>query len=97
MPYQVATRKWKKNKPKNGVNSQFKIYSTDPAILNDPNFSNKSNENIGNDLTRTQSNKDLIEALKSKLLDEILPYIKIFIKEELKVSKLIQLTVIQKL
>ena len=78
-----------KNKPKNGVNSYFKIYSTDPAILNDPNFSNKSNENIRNDLTPTQSNKDLIEALKSKLLDEILPYIKIFIKEELKVSKLI--------
>ena len=27
------------------------------------------------------------EALKSKLLDEIMPYIKIFIKEELKFSK----------
>ena len=53
MPYQVATRKWKKNKPKNGVNSYFKIYSTDPAILNDSDFSNKSNENIGNDLTGT--------------------------------------------
>ena len=44
-----------KNKPKNGVNSYFKIYSTDPAILNDSDFSNKSNENIGNDLTGTQS------------------------------------------
>ena len=45
----------------------FKIYSTDPAILNDSNFSNKSNDNIGNKITGAQSNKDLIEALKSKL------------------------------
>ena len=75
-----------KNKPKNGVNSYFKIYSTDPAILNDSDFSNKSNENIGNDLTGTQS-KDLIEALKSKLLDEFTSYIKIFIKDELKFNK----------
>ena len=72
-----------KNKPKNGVNSYFKIYSTDPAVLNDSNFSNKSNENIGNHLTSAQSNEDFIEALKSKLLDEIMPYIKIFINEEL--------------
>ena len=72
-----------KNKPKNGVNSYFKIYSTDPAILSDSDFSNKSNENIGNDLTGTQSS----EALKSKLLDEFMPYIKIFIKEELKFNK----------
>ena len=43
-------------------------------------FSKKSNENIGNDLTGTQSNEDLIEALKSKLLDEFRPYIKVFIK-----------------
>ena len=43
-------------------------------------FSKKSNENIGNDLTGTQSNEDLIEALKSKLLDEFMPYIKVFIK-----------------
>ena len=76
-----------KNKPKKGVNSYFKIYSTDPATLNDSDFSNKSNENIGNDLTGTQPNEDLIEALKSKLLDEFMPYIKIFIKEELKFSK----------
>ena len=39
-----------KNNPKNGVNSYFKIYSTDHAILNDSDFSNKSNENIRNDL-----------------------------------------------
>ena len=44
-------------------------------------FSNKSNENIRNDVTGTESNQDLIEALKSKLLDELLPYIKIDIKE----------------
>ena len=43
-------------------------------------FSKKSNENIGNDLTGTQSKEDLIEALKSKLLDEFRPYIKVFIK-----------------
>ena len=72
---------------KNGFNSYFKIYSTDPAILNDSDFSNKSNENIGNNLTGTQSNVNLIEALKSKLLDEFMPYIKIFITEELKFSK----------
>ena len=72
-----------KNKPKNGVNSYFKIYSTDPAISIDSDFSNKSNENIGNDPTGTKSNEDFIEALKSKLLDEIIPYIKIFINEEL--------------
>ena len=36
---------------------------------------------------RSHSNEDLIEALKSKLSDEFLPYIKIFIKEELKFSK----------
>ena len=76
-----------KNKPKNGVNSYFKIYSTDPAILNDSDFSNKSNKNIRNDLRGTQLNEDLIEALESKLLHEIMPYIKIFIKEELKFSK----------
>ena len=40
-----------KNKPKNRVNSYFKIYSTDPAILNDSNFSNKSNGKIRNDFT----------------------------------------------
>ena len=49
-----------KNKPINGVNSYFKIYSTDPAVLNDSDFYNKSNENIGNDSrvhnqTRTSS------------------------------------------
>ena len=44
-------------------------------------FSNKSNENIRNDVTGTESNQDLIEALKSKLLDEFMPYIKIDIKE----------------
>ena len=78
-----------KNKPNNGVNSYFKIYSTDPAILNDSDFSNNSNENIGNDLTGTgtQSNENLIKALKSKFSDEFMPYIKIFIKEELKFSK----------
>ena len=70
-----------KNKPNNGVNSYFKIYSTDPALLNDSDFSNKSNDNIGNNLTGTQSNEDLIEALKSKLLDEFMPYIKIFKKK----------------
>ena len=75
-----------KNKPKNGVNSYFKIYSTDPAIFNDSDFSNKSNENIGNDPTDTQSNEDLIEALKSKLLDEIMPYIKIFINRSTKLN-----------
>ena len=44
-------------------------------------FSNKSNENIRNDVTGTESNQDLIEALKSKLLDEFISYIKIDIKE----------------
>ena len=57
------------------------------AILNDSDLSNKSNENIGNGLTGTQSNEDLMEALKSKLLDEFMPYIKIFIKEEPKFNK----------
>ena len=69
------------------MNSYFQIYSTDPAILNYSNFSNKSNENFGNDLNGTQSSEDLIEALKSKLLDEIMPYIKILLKEELKFCK----------
>ena len=76
-----------KIKLKNGVNSYFKIYSTEPAILNDSNFSNKSNENIGNDHNGTQSNEDLIGALKSKLLHEFMPYTNIFIKEELTISK----------
>ena len=40
-----------------------------------------------NDLSGTQSNEDLIEALKPKLLDEFIPYFKYFIKEELKFSK----------
>ena len=44
-------------------------------------FSNKSNENIRNDVPDTESNQDLIEALKSKLLDEFMSYIKIDIKE----------------
>ena len=76
-----------KNKPKNGVNSYFKSYSTDPTILNKSDFSNKSNENIGNNLTCTQSNEDLIEVLKSKLLEKFMPYIKILINEELKINK----------
>ena len=76
-----------KNKPKNGVNSYFKIYSIDRAILNDSDFSNKSNENTRNGVTAAQSNEYLIEALKSKLLDEFIPYIKVFIKEELKFNK----------
>ena len=75
-----------KNKPKNGISSYFKIYLTDPAILNDSDFSNKLNDNIRNDLTGTQSNEDLIEALKSKLLDKIMPYIKTLIKEELELA-----------
>ena len=88
MPYHIPTGKWKiKKQAKNGVNSYFKIYSTDPATFNDSDFSNKLNENIGNDPTDTQSNEDLIEALKSKLLDEIMPHIKILIKEELRFSK----------
>ena len=76
-----------KNKPKNEVYSNFKICSTDPAILTDSNFSNKWNDNNGNGLNGTQSNEDLIEALKSKLLDEFMSYIKIFMKEELKFGK----------
>ena len=47
-------------------------------------------ENIGNDLTGemiTQSNEELIEALTSNLLDQFMPYIKIFTKEELKFNK----------
>ena len=52
-----------------------------------PIFSNKPNDNIGNCLIGTQSHGDLIEVLKSKLLDEFMPHIKIFIKEELKFSK----------
>ena len=56
-------------------------------MINDSDFSNKSNENIGNDLTGTKSKEDLIKALKSKLLDEFISYTKIFIKEELKFSK----------
>ena len=38
-------------------------------------------------ITGTQSKENLIKVLKSKLLDEFIPYIKIFIKEELKFSK----------
>ena len=48
---------------------------------------NKWNDNIGIDLINTQSNEDLIESLKSKLLHEFMPCNKIFIKEELKFSK----------
>ena len=49
-------------------------------------------------MTGTQSNEDLIEALRSKMLDEFKPYIKIFVKEELKFSKQENdLVVIQKL
>ena len=56
-------------------------------MINDSDFSNKSNENIGNDLTSTLSNNDPIEALKYKSLDEFMPYIRIFKKEELKFCK----------
>ena len=38
-------------------------------------------------MTGTQSNEDLIEALKSKLLDELMPHIQMFGKDELKFSK----------
>ena len=63
--YQIPTGNGKlKNKPNNGIKSYFKIYSTDPAILSDSDFTNKLNENIGNDITSTgkQTNEDLIEA-----------------------------------
>ena len=56
-------------------------------MISDSDFSNKSNENIGNDLTSTLSNNDPIEALKYKSLDEFMPYIRIFKKEELKFCK----------
>ena len=49
-------------------------------LENDSDSSNKSNENIGNDLTDTQTNEDLIEALKCKLLEEFMPHIKVFIE-----------------
>ena len=39
------------------------------------------------EMTSTQSNEDLIEALRSKMLDEFKPYVKIFVQEELKFSK----------
>ena len=60
-----------KNKPNNWAKSYFKIYSTDFEILNDSDFSNKSNENIGNELTGTKPNKDLIKVLKSVILDDL--------------------------
>ena len=74
--YQLENGKLK-NKPKNGVNSYFRIYSTDSAILNDSDFSNKSNGNIGNNLTVMQSNEGLIETLKSKPSEQFIPCIKI--------------------
>ena len=52
--YLTENRKLK-SKPNSGVNSYFKTYSIDPAVLNDPDFSNKSNENIGNELTGTDT------------------------------------------
>ena len=89
MQKSIETIRGKKHK----IPNEFSICSylnvnTEIIFLleNDSDFSNKSIENIGNNLTGTQSNEDLIEALKSKLLDEIMPYIKIFIKE-LKFSK----------
>ena len=88
-----------KNTPKNGVKSYFKIYPTDLAILNDSDFSSKSNDSIGNDLTGTKSNEGLVEALKYKLFDEFMQYVKSFIKEELNLvnKKMTQLIVTQKL
>ena len=65
---------------KNKINTYFKIYSTDPAILNDYGFSNKLNNHIKNGLTCTQSNKDLFEILKCKLVNKLKSQIKIFIK-----------------
>ena len=65
----------------NGLNSYFKVYSTDFD------FSNKSNDHIEKDLSCAQSNEDLIKALKHKLLDELMPHIKIFVKEQVKFSK----------
>ena len=63
---------------KKRLNSQFKIYSTDTANLNDSNFANKLNDEIlKNDLSCTQSNKDLIKALKSKLEDELMPHMRV--------------------
>ena len=65
----------------------MKLTATDPVILHDSDYSNKLNDNIQNDLTCTQSNKDLIEALKSKILTELMLHIRIFVKEEPKFSK----------
>ena len=69
-----------KKQVKNKINTYFKIYSTDRAILNDYGFSNKSNNHIKNGLTCTQSNKDLFEILKCKLVNKLKSQIKIFIK-----------------
>ena len=45
------------------------------------------NGNIANNLTCTQSNEDLTKALKSKLLDDLMPHNKVFVKCLLKFSK----------
>ena len=55
-------------KAKKGINSYFEI---------DFNCSKKRNDRIENDLTCTQSNENLIKALKSKLIDELMLHIKI--------------------
>lgn len=49
--------------------------------LSDSDFSNKSKDNTENDLTCTKSNQDLIKSLKSKLFDELMPHIKIFVRK----------------
>ena len=79
----IETIRGKKHKIPNefSICNYFNVNTEIIFLLeNDSDFSNKSNENIRNDLTGTQSNEDLIEALKSKLLDEFMPYIKVFIK-----------------
>ena len=61
--YLLENRKLK-NKSENVVNSYFKIFSTDPAIINDSDLSNKSNDNIGmtlmvRNLSRTHRSSEI--------------------------------------
>lgn len=76
-----------RNKPKNGTNSYFRNYSTNPEILNMSSFSSKSTESVTElEKTYTQPTNDFIKNLKNKIFNELMPDLKLVIREVISAS-----------
>ena len=52
-----------------------------PISLNDFDFSNKPNHNTKDDLIYKRSDKNLMKALKSILIDELMLHIQVYVRK----------------